>query len=281
MADIILGQFPFGYPDMNYGEVFGGGGAILAAKFPSPAEVYNDINTELTTALKVIQTKKIELAERMCDSFSSKVLFHEFKDEPDPTKLPDVERAFRFLYLSHMSFSGSCNSWQGVDGFLKGQRILPGLLKSPWADKVWDKPKQRTMDELMAKLSRFSDRLKVVAIYCSDFRDIIKRFDAPNTLFYFDPPYFHGGEQYGAMYGFPEDKKWTLQDHKDLNQLMRKMQGLFLLSIDDCPEAMELYAPEFKTFHFEVSYSFGPHEKKVGKELLVYNYEKTMGGKLY
>jgi len=58
-ADII----PFFPAHRTYVEVFGGTGAVLLQKEPSPVEVYNDLNGALVNMFRVVRDKPEELDE--------------------------------------------------------------------------------------------------------------------------------------------------------------------------------------------------------------------------
>src|SRR5690606_6635141 len=75
--------------------------------------------------------------------------------------------------------------------------------------------------------------MKNVMIDNRDFREIIRVYDSPDTLFYVDPPYI-GREKYYAG-GFTE------QDHRDLAEMLNKVSGKVVLSYYDHPLVDELY----------------------------------------
>ena len=66
-----------------------------------------------------------------------------------------------------------------------------------------------------------------------DFRECIKRYDRPWTLFFCDPPYY-GVKRY--KYVFSEE------DHEDLAKLLRRVKGKWLLTYNDHPRIRHLYA---------------------------------------
>src|SRR5690606_17070958 len=79
----------------------------------------------------------------------------------------------------------------------------------------------------------FADRMRGVMIERLDFAAIIEKYDAPDALFYVDPPYI-GREKFYAG-GF------TLEDHYKLGALLNQVKGKVLLSYYDDPLIAEIY----------------------------------------
>jgi DNA adenine methylase len=66
-----------------------------------------------------------------------------------------------------------------------------------------------------------------VQIENRDFREILKLYDTPDTLFYLDPPYvLETRRDPDTKYTY----EMTLDDHKDLVQLLLQIQGKAVLS---------------------------------------------------
>ena len=87
----------------------------------------------------------------------------------DPTTLTDIERAARFIYLQRLAFGGRIvGRTFGVD------RRTPSRLRPA---------------NLRATLKAIRDRLAEVTIEQLPYERLIPRYDAPETLFYLDPPY--------------------------------------------------------------------------------------------
>ena len=57
---------------------------------------------------------------------------------------------------------------------------------------------------------------------------VLKRVDGPDTLFYLDPPYWDCENVYGKGI-------WSKQDFYDLKDYLDKIQGKFILSLNDTP----------------------------------------------
>lgn len=89
------------------------------------------------------------------------------RQEGDP-----VERARRFF----------AESWQGLAG-ANGDGRCQG-----WR-RTYDRDVARTIKGAVASLHQVAERLRGVAIDNLDWREVLERYDSPETLFYCDPPY--------------------------------------------------------------------------------------------
>lgn len=99
---------PFPY-HTEYIEVFGGGASVLLNKIPSEIEIYNDINSRLVNAWKVLQQSYLWFQVRGQFEIESRTFFEDYKKP----SLNEFEDAFRFFYVNRMSFSGNNDSFLG------------------------------------------------------------------------------------------------------------------------------------------------------------------------
>jgi DNA adenine methylase len=191
----------------TYIDVFGGSGVVLLNKVPAPREVYNDINGRLVNAFRCIQNRWMELVflSDYKGAINARELFERYKEEsPDP-----LEDAFRFFYINRHSYSGKNDTFAGLHTYSKMQH--------------------NSYLNAIHQLPTLKERLKNVIIESSDFRRMFERFDAPDTLFYVDPPYYKGGDQYEKGIG---GEPWTEEDLEDLYEILGGIEGKFILSID-------------------------------------------------
>lgn len=79
------------------------------------------------------------------------------------------------------------------------------------------------------------ERLCVVAIKCLPYDQLIRRYDRPHTLFYLDPPYWGCTDDYGR-------NVFSEADFERLSDLLKAIQGRFILSINDVPEIRRMFA---------------------------------------
>lgn len=115
------------------------------------------------------------------------------------------------------------------------------------------------------KISAAHLRLASAYIENDDWRKVFKRFDRPETLFYFDPPYWET-EGYGV--GF----EWA--QYEKIAEAMRTMQGKGIVSHKDHPAIRELFAGfEIEEVPFEYTVGNGKPEKVT--ELIIYSWNRA------
>ena len=105
-------------------------------------------------------------------------------------------------------------------------------------------------------------RLARVQIECLPYQDILRRYDRPGTLYYLDPPYF-GLKLY--RYNFSEN------DFTELAACLKKLQGKFVLSLNDVPQVRRIFA-YFKFLEIELPYTAQRKAGKRFRELLIANF---------
>ena len=152
---------------MVYVEVFGGGGSVLLNKERSVREVLNDANGNLINLYRVVREHPEELKDRLLYVLHSREDFKiaqrrlaqfSYKD--------DILRAADFYQVVRQSYAGNGKQFSAV-------------ARSMWAG--------------FPAIDRVAGRLQGVTLEKEDFGVIFQRYDSPTTVFYIDPPTFHGG----------------------------------------------------------------------------------------
>jgi len=106
------------------------------------------------------------------------------------------------------------------------------------------------------------DRLKDVVIVLDDFERVLTLYDTPETFYYLDPPYLCCIDRKDYY-----QHNLTLKDHQRLRGILERLKGNWLLSLDNSPEAHQLYGD--REFHIEtIPVTYSDHG-----ELLISNYE--------
>lgn len=194
-----------------YVEVFGGAGSLLFGKAPSALEVYNDIDSDLVNFFAVLRNtptaliRQLELTPfaREEYEFCHKHLF----DEAD-----EVERARRFYVAIAQGIMAKIDK-KGWTHSLSTSRIAPDV----WAN---------TIDELMD----CAMRLRRVQIEHDTSDRIIRAYDAPDVLYYCDPPYVPETRRSGTY-----RHEMTNDQHRQLLEIITTCRGMVILSGYDCP----------------------------------------------
>lgn len=210
LAKTIISMMP---EHKTYVEPFGGAAHVLVQKKRSPVEVYNDINKEVVNFLLIVR----EHPERFYRAVETLPYSRELYESWRKSALPEdpFERAVRWFYLNR----------SGIVGAHKGQ---PGGWRHGRSHNTVGS--YRSACELIEPLA---ERLRNVNIESKDFREIIVKYDSPDTFFYIDPPYVGREKRY--------DGGFTEQDHRDLAELLSGIKGKAFVSYYPDPIIDDLY----------------------------------------
>lgn len=231
-------------PHECYVEPFMGGAHVFFRREPVKTEVLNDINLELVTLFRILQWHLEEFLRYFKWALVSRDEFDRLK-KVDPVTLTDIQRAARFYYLQKTCF-GSRTASPAFGTSTTGHPRL-NLMR---------------MEE---ELSQVHLRLARVQIENIDWRECLQRYDRPHTLFYVDPPYWGHENDYGKGI-------FEREDYQKMAEILRGLQGSFILSLNDVPEVREIFG-EFHLLRVTTRYTVGnlSNGGKGAKELLISN----------
>lgn len=264
MYKTILDQFPHGFGEdktktsnngaETYIEPFGGSGAILFHKKPSPVEIYNDIEDNVYSFFKVVSDKSLfQELQDLCElTIFSRKIFMEFSDDLRDKDLTLVERAFRFFYVNRVAYNGVGSFSCSVNAIRKGM--------------------SKTISDMLSAIDRLPEvhsRLRSVIIENKNALDIIQKYDKDNVLFYLDPPYHHstrGGTRY--------DKDMSNDQQELLIEILLGLKNAkVLLSGYSCDLYDKLTNNGWHRYDFVVKTQSGMRESKDKVESLWRNYD--------
>lgn len=198
-------------PHHTYVEPFGGGASLLFAKKPSPVEVYNDLDSGLVNFFRVLRDPEGFERFHLLVSLTpySREEFNSCRETWEGCT-DDVERAYRWYVVARMSFSGMFGASWGfaVTATTRGM----SMPCSNWLSVI-------------ERLPQIHQRIMRVQIEHDDFRQIIRTYDTPGTLFYCDPPYVPDTRKSGSY-----KHEMTVEDHNDLVELLLGVKGMAILS---------------------------------------------------
>lgn len=209
MANDIIRLFP---KHKVYVEVFGGAGHILFKKEPSEIEVYNDIDSGLYLFFKTLRDEnKANILKQKLDltPYSRKEFYHcrdTWKNEKD-----EIEKVRKWYVATMQSFSTNFSTWSHSKN--KSRRGMSQAV-SQWLGKIEN------------DLPKAVERLKTVQIENMDYKDLIKKYDGKDTLFYLDPPYIHKTRQMTYQYTY----EMTDQQHEEMINILLHIKGKAILS---------------------------------------------------
>jgi DNA adenine methylase len=245
---LLVGKIIEKMPVHNcYCEVFAGAAWLLFKKDEeaSHVEIINDINTDLVTLYRVVKHHLEEFIRYLKWILVAREEFERFKAET-PESLTDIQRAVRFYYLLKSGYAAR--------------------IKNPSFSVATSSRPRLNLLRVEEELSAVHLRMARVYVENKPYEKFIDRYDKPDTFFYLDPPYYGCEDYYG-------DDVFHREDFLKLRNILKGIQGKFILSINDVPPIGAL----FKEFYMEkvnTSYSAGGADKKKKvTELLIMNYE--------
>ncbi|RJF92989.1 DNA adenine methylase [Sphingomonas cavernae] len=204
-------------PHDTYVEPFiGMGGIFLRRRMRPKAEVINDISLDVTTLFLILQEHYGYFVDHLRFRITGRAEFERLASiDPQRTRMTDLNRAARFLYLQRTAFGGKVSGRHfGVDPRSAGRF---------------------NVSQLEPMLADLHERLAGVIIECLPYAELIARYDRPGTLFYLDPPYFGCERDYGAGV-------FDRADFETMAAQLATIRGRFVLSINDHPEIRRVFA---------------------------------------
>jgi DNA adenine methylase len=201
----------------TYLEPFFGSGAVLFAKPPSPTEIVNDLDANVTTFFKVLRERPDELARacRLTPYARAEFTVADLTD-PTVTELDEVERARRFFVRINQSVGKTTRA-------STGWAVAPHTGGHDHAHKF---------AALTDRLVACAERLRRVHIEQRPAVEVIARFATSNAVVYADPPYLAAtrssltrrrGADYAVEYA-------TEAQHRELAAVLRVTPAVVLLS---------------------------------------------------
>ena len=222
-----------------YCEPFFGAGWVFFGKEQSKIEVINDKDKELINLFKMLKFHSDEVERYLRYEISSRDTFKDYK-KMDIEFLTEIQRAVRYIYIISQSFASKGT----VYGYGTNTKPSPAIFNEDF--------------------SLLRNRLKSAYIENLDYENILDKYDREYTFFFCDPPYI-------GTAGYEE--KFTIEDHINLSNKLKNIEGKFLLTINDHEISRELYNM-FNIKEVEVGYSVSraKEARKKYKELIITNY---------
>ena len=230
-------------------EVFGGSGVVsmYAPRDVFKNIIYNDKDSLLTNFFMVLKDRADELVKKLALIPFSREIFEKYTkmlETGEIHKLDPVEKAVATFYITRASMWGVDDSFA-----IDVSRFIPEYAKM-WAD---------------------------VTIENMDFRDLIKKYDRENTVFYCDPPFLSTSDiKRDNYYRFA----FTDKDMKDLLNTLSGIRGKFTLKLPEdhleiryIREWIEKNSYNVKTVkHFKSMVKVIGKKRPVYKTILVSNF---------
>lgn len=202
VANKIIQHFP---EHKTFVDVFTGAASITLRKPRSKNEIINDINGEVTSFFRVLRDRNLELRLALSKTPYSRDEYYLAREAHTDT----LEQARRTVVKAWFGIGDSLDNETGFRVSLSHG----GSTTAPWLTYV-------------DYLQLYAERLRGVIIENLDYREVIRRYDKADTLFYLDPPYLESTRSKKHAYKFD----WKFEDHLELIEVVKTIQGRWILS---------------------------------------------------
>jgi DNA adenine methylase len=212
-------------PCKHFVDVFGGSGAVVMNRAPSPMETYNDLDKNVVHFFRVIRDPaKLQELLRQLEltpySREERTLAHLSLHGQEPENIDEIERARRFFVLARQTTRGQVQMQHSPLGIWKCTRdaMSRGIVGtvSSW---------QYGIDGLAAVAARFRN----IQVENYPATRIIELYDMPDTLFYADPPYVQDTRETSHRRR-DYTNEMTDNDHRDLAAALHRIRGRAAIS---------------------------------------------------
>lgn len=215
LAPWIISHFP---EHKNYVEPCGGAASVLLQKPRSPLETYNDLDGNVVNFFRILRDRPDELIRKIRLTPWARAEY-ELSRVPAPD---DLERARRFFVMCWQAIGGQPSGWRKcIDHNQRGSRH-----QLSWY-----------MVDNITELENVANRFIHVQIENDIAFNVVERYDNPDALIYFDPPYLQETRTNGQQYLQETDEMFHIQSASYL----RLTQGYVIVSGYACPLYTELY----------------------------------------
>ena len=223
-----------------YVETMVGGGVVFWNKSSAEKSIINDLDKTLINSYRILKradkdTVLSYIPVKNTESIETRI--RKIQAFVDKTPINEYEEMLQYLYTS-------CNTFSTLG---VGKIFIPSIQKNK-----------------IRRLEEYQEILKNTTILSQDYKSVIRKYDAPSTFFFIDPPY----EESKGLY-----KSYTF-DFEELRDILSKIKGSFMLTLNDSPTIRSI----FRDFTFKsVVVSLGSKNSgEVGgkgrNELIIMNY---------
>ena len=224
----------------TYVEAFVGGGSIYFRKPLVEINVINDKDKDIIDIYRDMRDVGLDTKKMIF-----KATRHAFdKLKKEKKFVSKKERLFRNIYISKFSYAGNRQTYWGEKEDVRKIGTKHGEI-------------------IKRNAERYIAKLKKTHILNKDFRNVIRDYDSPTTLFYFDPPYSYAGKGHYKVVGITPEEVYNA---------VKNIKGKFILSYDNS----DVIRKTFKNFHIKkikTTYELSGTRQPDVTELLISNFK--------
>lgn len=220
--------------------MFAGSGSIFFNKDKAEKNILNDLDKETANSFNLIKQAPLDI-----------------NSYPNPNTISTAKRFFSKPIGDRIQDKIAHYKIKVSSGFRSKPVIREAGIYRSINIRNWLKP-----------LPEWKEKLKGTIITNLDYEKVVKKYDSNDTFFFIDPPY----ENTSKSFGYAESSEF---DFDRLLNVLEKIKGSFLMSINDSPYIRKL----FKNFiirkvdvrNFWVDKT-DETQSMLRKELLIMNY---------
>ena len=229
LAPWIISHFP---PHRVYVEPFGGAGSVLLRKPRAKGEVYNDLWGRVVDVFRVLRDPEMaaDLARRLTLTPFAREEFA--AASPGDFETDDIiERARLTIVRAYMGHGSNSIDETQSTGFRSNSMRSNTTPAVEWANYP-------------LQITRFAERLRGVIIENRLAAEVMRGFDAADTLHYVDPPYVHATRSNvaGDLRRVQYRHEMTDEDHAALGEVLLGLRGMVIVSGYAHPLYDEMFA---------------------------------------
>jgi DNA adenine methylase len=208
LASWIMEFFP---PHTCYVEPFGGAAGVLLQKPRVYAEVYNDLDSDVSNFFSVLRdpaSRQRLIEQCLLTPYARDDFELAWQPSTDP-----IERARRLAIRAQMGF-GSGGATKGATGFRIDTKREYGTAQQLWA-------------QYPESIAAAGERMSGVLIENRPAIEVMQQHDAPTTLHFVDPPYVHSTRVMKKEGVYRHEM--TDDDHLQLLEAVAELKGMVVL----------------------------------------------------
>lgn len=235
-------------------EVFGGSChcALNVSRERFKLIVCNDIDSLLINLYRCVKEEPETLIKRLALIPYSREVFEIAKTIIEDPSADPLTKAVATFYL----LRSSMNALPAPEAQFRTQR-----------NPISRPSHARYIPRVIAAVKDYAKKFRDVVLENLDYRELIRKYDSPHTLFYLDPPYVPVGEKKRETY---YRFSFSVHDLRAMASLLRTIKGVFVLKIaEDNYYLIKNILPQHETVALEKAVFM---ERAVGEERSTIKY---------